>query len=256
MAPIHVKQRSELAGVAQPRRRHAPFRNLHNRLAIFSRDLSIDSLSALDAREIQFDTDQPIWFDHDQGLRLYILETGFAYSFTILPGGQRHIDDFFGPGAICNWSWVRMPETKNSILFKAGSRAISLDAGEFMSALDNNPALRKAVNRHELARTMRSSQRTTALISLPAIEKLSIFLLDLEDEYRASGNSDEWLPLSLTQPEIADMIGMTPVHANRIFRQMGKDGALDRCQKKFKLTRRAVQRDKLDYTSYFNAARD
>ena len=46
--------------------------------------------------------------------------------------------------------------------------------------------------------------------------------------YRIIGETtDDSFPFSLTQEELADATGMTPVHANRMIQQLRSDGLID-----------------------------
>ena len=160
--------------------------------------------------------------------RLYILDDGFAFDFATLPGGKRHIFDFYGPGAICNWPRPGRDDTPENILFKAGSEVCVLDQARVNSALARRPELAEMLHQHEIRRAMRVSQRVRALISLPAMENLRIVLLDMADEFGITHGHDGECPLPLTQEELGDLIGSTSVHVSRTLATMEKSGEIER----------------------------
>lgn len=180
--------------------------------------------------------DQSVWEDVDSRQSLYLVESGIAFRFTYLANGKRHIDDFYGPGSICNWSRLKNDEYICNITFKAGARFTLLDPGRTAETLRQNPHTHSVLNQIEMARALRVSQRVRALISLPASHRIAIFLLDLKEEYRLSGIEDEWTPLALTQDEIADVTGMTVVHVNRTLAKMEQADELERAHGSFRLT--------------------
>lgn len=61
-----------------------------------------------------------------------------------------------------------------------------------------------------------------------ALEQVSHLLCELLLRYRVVGQAQEdRLPLTLTQEQLADACGLTPVHVNRVVGQLKADGLLD-----------------------------
>lgn len=228
-----------------------PLALLERRFRNLSPRISCDEVLPLIVARRQFDQDQPSWSDRGDLAHLFVLESGFAFKFEILPNGQRHIADFFGPGAICNWSRLNQFEQQDDIVFKARSTVTLLDAKKLAVLLDDRASLASAFRRHELARTMRTTQRIRSLIARGATEKMIIVLLDLFDEASTIGHTPEFLPLNFTQQEIADLLGVTPVHVSRTFSKLEEDGVVLRDRKSFKLIDPAGLRERLAYKSYF-----
>lgn len=220
------------------------------RLATLGENIAFPDLTPAVIGRKSIETVQPIWADTDGRQSMYVLEEGLAYSFTFLPGGKRHIDDIFGPGAICNWPKLRSPDYQCNLMLKPNSSLALVDPARFGEILKSNVSFAAALRRLELARTLRNSQRIRALISLPAPHRLSIFLLDLREEYRLSGNEDDWLPLGFTQEEIADLAGMTEVHVNRTLAKMQEAGELTRRAGYFCLPNAEKLEAQLDYRRF------
>ena len=170
-----------------------------------------------------------------------------------MPKGQRHIAEMYGPGSIVNWSRLSSFIEQDDVLFKARSRVSYLDRHALTDLLRANTAFETAVKRHELARAMRASQRTRALISLPATDRLLFLFLDLVNEYHAAGHTHEWLRLPFVQGEIADFVGMTPVHISRTFKSLVEDGIVQRSASRFRFTDIGKTEASLDYRRYFDA---
>lgn len=227
-----------------------PLALFEKRLTAVSETVSLPDLKQAILTRKSVDASQPLWADIESRQSIYILEDGLAYTFAFLPGGKRHIDDVFGPGAICNWPRIGAPDYKCNLMLKPNSTVTILDPAKFTAVLDGDPALSSAIGRHELARNLRNSQRNRALISLPAPHRLSIFLLDLREEYRLSGNEDDWLPLGFTQEEIADLAGMTEVHVNRTLAKMQDAGELTRRPGYFCLPNAGKLEAQLDYRRF------
>lgn len=199
---------------------------------------------------VRFERDKPLWAEPDTSKKLYIIDEGFAFDFTILTGGKRHIFDFYGPGALCNWSRPERADTPERIVFKSRTNVLIVDRDAMAELFQGNPALSTAIKRHELARAMRVSQRVRALISLPAKDRLRMLLLDIAEEYDWSGEEQDWLPMPLTQEEVGDLIGTTSVHVSRTFSSLEQGGEIERRGSAFRLTDINDMRQRMSYRSF------
>jgi len=200
--------------------------------------------------QFRFDRDQPIWTARHLEERLYVIEEGFAFDFTLLPGGKRHIFDFYGPGAICNWSRPERSDVQENILFKARTLVTVLDRACLSELLAKEQGIAGSIEESEIRRAMRVSQRVRALISLPAKDRLRILLLDLYDVLGISGEAPEWLPMPLTQEEIGDLIGSTSVHVSRTMASLEKDGEIERRANSFLLTGAHAMGERMSYRRF------
>lgn len=231
-----------------------PLSLLVRRLQNFSSRLSRDDLADTILGHKIFGNDEPSWADRGHLANLFVLEQGFAFKFEILPNGQRHIADFFGPGAICNWSRLSAFEEQDDIVFKAHSVATLLDARKLSELLDDRPGIASVFKRHELARTMRATQRIRALIARNTTEKLLVVLLDLYDEFATAGFENDRIPLPFTQQELADLLGVTPVHISRTFSRLEEDGMVERNKRSIRLKNVAALRESLAYRNFFRSS--
>jgi len=213
-------------------------------------DVAIPPLSDCISTQRATTSDQSVWEDTDSRQSLYVVESGIAFRFTYLANGKRHIDDVYGPGSICNWSRLRSEDYRCNLTFKSGARFALLDPARFSVTLEKAPTIRAALSRIETARTLRVSQRVRALISLPASHRIAILLLDLREEYWLSGIETDWVPLSLTQEEIADVTGMTVVHVNRTLAKMEQANELRRDRGSFFLPHPIRLEDQLGYQRF------
>ena len=230
-----------------------PLFPLYRRLQNFSGRIVRDPLVATIIGQKQFPHDQPIWAERGNLAHLFVIERGFAYKFQILPNGQRHIADFFGPGAICNWSRLNAFDEQDDLMFKSQTTVTHLDVKKLSALLDTQPGIASVFKRHELARALRSTQRTRAFISLNATEKLLIAILDLLDEYAVSGVIQERVTLPFSQQELADLMGVTPVHVSRTFTRLEDDGIIQREKRTIRLRDPDGIRRLLAYQDYFRS---
>ena len=231
--------------------RQQPLAALEHRLRAFSNREGVEALTETIQTTRQFNRDQPSWSDRGDLANVFVIEKGFAFKFEILPGGQRHIADFYGPGAICNWSRLNAFEEQDDIVFKARTSVTLLDARKLATLFERNVNLASIVKRHELARAMRTTQRVRSLISRNAADKLLVTLLDLMDEFAIAGLESEWIDLPFTQQELADLLGVTPVHVSRVLSKLEEDGIIQRDRRLILLRDQARIKHELAYRHFF-----
>ncbi len=196
--------------------------------------------------------DQPIWAERDHSNRIFVLESGFAFAFSLYPDGRRHIGDIFASGALCNWSSVWGGMLVENVIFKARSRVIVLDRERLLDLIADQRPLREAIEKHEHARCHRRQQRCRGLIALPAAERLALTLLDIQDELRAGAEEDEWMGLPLTLRELGDLTGLTDVHVSRTLKKLQQTGFIEKRGKRFRLNGRSKMHELLDYRHFFS----
>ena len=245
--PHHISASSALSGD----RPGDPLALLVRRLQNFSGRLLREDLTDVILMQKHFERDHPSWSERGDLANLFILERGFAFKFEILPNGQRHIADFYGPGAICNWSRLNAFAQQDDIVFKARTLVTLVDPAKLSALLDERPGIASAFKRHELARAMRTTQRIRTLISRSATEKMSMLLLDVLDEHNTIGVTPHWFTLPFTHQELADLLGITMVHVNRTFARLEDEGVIERERRLIRVINAKRLREALAYRSFF-----
>lgn len=195
----------------------------------------------------QISSDTLIWSDPDESQPVYLLLDGVAFTFTHLMGGRRHIEDVFGPGSLCNGARLSDRDHKLNIHFKRDAKIAVLDPRKFNDVLEANPAFAAALAHAEKMRAKRLWQRVRTLISLPGSHRVTVFLLDLIEEFCIPYEPSIWVPFSLTQEEMADLLGLTEVHVNRVLARMEQAGEIERKRGRFRLCDADRLIDRLHY---------
>lgn len=227
--------------------------SLARRLSLLGETVDASALCPAVERVSAIQRDQPIWAERNHSNRIFVLENGFAFAFSLYPDGRRHIGDIFAPGALCNWSSVWGGMLIENVIFKARSRVIVLDRDRLIDVIADQRHLREAIERHEHARCHRRQQRCRGLIALPAVERLALTLLDIQDELRAGGNGEDWIGLPLTLRELGDLTGLTDVHVSRTLKKLQEMGFMEKRGKRFRLNAEPRMQEALDYQYFFSA---
>ncbi|MDE2404613.1 MAG: Crp/Fnr family transcriptional regulator [Sphingomonadales bacterium] len=156
---------------------------------------------------------------------IWQLEEGWACRYRMLSGARRQITGLFLPGEFCEPQWLLGERPRHAIvaLTPLRARGVPLDA----------PGGRSATAQALVAATLRTLARQSdwivALGRQNAVERMCTLLDDLFDRLRDAGQvrEDKCL-LPLTQADLADVVGLTPVHVNRVLKMLRAQGVIEK----------------------------
>lgn len=155
----------------------------------------------------------------------YILAQGWVCSYKVLPDGRRQIVDFQIPGDFLGL---------RSLLFRAADHSAEavtrIEASEVMvtdilDAFTRAPRLATAVL---WAASRDEAMVVEHLVNIgrrSAEQRLSHFLLEMDTRLTLVGLSEaDGYAFPLTQYHLADLLGLTAVHVNRVIRLLREKG--------------------------------
>ena len=153
--------------------------------------------------------------------RAYLIDEGWAFTYKILPNGTRQVldigiaGDFLGCRSLlfrsCDYSGAVLTR---SVVYEVSPRALE---AVYRSAPRLGAALLWSISRDESL----LSERLVDVGRRNALERVSHFLLELDHRLAAVGLSVEAsFPCPLSQSLLADVLGLTPIHLNRVMREL------------------------------------
>ncbi|ANI79553.1 Crp/Fnr family transcriptional regulator [Sphingobium sp. EP60837] len=185
--------------------------------------------------------------EDEQPDAIYRIDEGWACRYRLLPDGRRQITGLFLPGDICEPHWALGKRPSQPIVALTNVRATNLPS----SPHGVLPAESQQACWKGLADMI--ERQTNWLVTLgrkTAIERLAHLLLELFERMRSSGLSyGQQCAMPLTQMEIADMTGLTPVHVNRTLQTMRQRGLVELQSKWLRIPDLAALRDAAALTS-------
>lgn len=145
---------------------------------------------------------------------IYCIKDGWACRYELLRDGRRQITALYLPGDYCEPHWLlsgyaRMPVMA---LTRLTARPIPLDDIHRSGESCMGSVLAAMVQAIE-----RQAQWIIGLGRKNATERIVELLADL---YQRLGSRDDKIMIPLTQREIADIVGLTPVHVHRVLHQL------------------------------------
>ncbi len=157
----------------------------------------------------------------------YIVASGWACSYKILPGGTRQIVDFQIPGDFLGLRSVLFRTSDHNVEPITRIQASEIREQEILDAFTKTPRLATAIL---WAASRDEAMVVEHLIDLgrrSATERMAHFLLELGARLRLVGMGTKAGYLCpLSQYLLADALGLSAIHVNRVLRELREEGLL------------------------------
>jgi CRP-like cAMP-binding protein len=157
----------------------------------------------------------------------FVLASGWACSYKILRNGTRQIVDFQIPGDFLGLRSVLFRTSDHNVEPITPVQASQVHEADLLSAFAKTPRLATAVL---WAASRDEAMVVEHLIDMgrrSASERMAHFLLELGTRLRLVGMADrEGFSCPLSQYLLADALGLSAVHVNRVLRELREEGLL------------------------------
>lgn len=156
-----------------------------------------------------------------------VIMDGWACRYKVLPGGSRQIMAFLMPGDSCDLHAGLLAEMDHSIqtLTPATVATISREAMDAM--IDASPRIARAMYVSQLVDEGTLRAWIVSMGRRNSRERVAHLMCELHLRAHNKGmgdKGDQAIPLS--QATLADALGLTPVHVNRVLRDLREEGAM------------------------------
>jgi CRP-like cAMP-binding protein len=184
-------------------------------------------LAELQSNTIKVKRGRQLVEEGQTGHTAFVLQSGWACSFKVLQDGGRQIISFPVPGDCVGLRSVLLRTADHSFSTLTDAVVSPIDGSRILQTLNGFPRLATAilwaasrdeamVVEHLVSVGRRSAIERTAHFFMELAERLSLVGLATEAEFKC--------PLS--QYVLADALGLTPIHINRVLRQLREQGLL------------------------------
>lgn len=151
----------------------------------------------------------------------YILSAGWVCSYKNQPGGTRQIVDFQIPGDFLGLRSVLLRTSDHSFEPIVDIKAAEVMTGDLMAAFAQTPRLAMAILWAASRDEAMVVEHLVGIGRRDADARMAHFLLELGSRLALVGmGSKEGFDCPLTQYHLADALGLSAVHVNRVLRQL------------------------------------
>ncbi len=177
-------------------------------------------LDALSEREETYRADVDIITEGSKPRSSFLLKEGLAVRYRAMPNGGRQIMTFLIPGDICDVHVFLLRTMDHSIGTITPVRIARISRESLMDLFARRPRISAALWWSGLQEEAMLRERIVSLGRRDARGRIAYLLCELLWRHAAIGlTNGDTFKLPLTQTELGDTLGLTPVHVNRILRE-------------------------------------
>lgn len=161
---------------------------------------------------------------HEATNRVFRIEEGWACQYRLLPDGRRQIIALFLPGDYCEAQWVLTGQANWPIVALTDMVVTEIPFQgignhEFDGMKNLLGSITHTLKRHE--------KWIVNLGRMSATERICALFHDIVERLRATGRViSDHCPMPLTQYDLADIVGISSVHVNRVLQMLRGEGVI------------------------------
>lgn len=199
-----------------------------------------EAIAALCVTHRTFRANETLVHEGSRPDRVCLILSGVAFRYRYLANGRRQIFGYLLPGDLCDTQFVILNESDHNVGMLCDTEVAIISLPALMSTMVKHSKIERALLMMSLVDAAMLREWLLNVGQRDACQKLAHFFCELSARYQALGLDDEnqGFAIPLTQIELADTMGLTVVHVNRILQRFRREGLL-------KWSRRHV--DILDY---------
>jgi CRP-like cAMP-binding protein len=178
-------------------------------------------IADMQANPLKLKRGRQLTHEGDTGQKAFVLQEGWACSFKVLSNGSRQIISFPIAGDIIGLRSVLLRTADHSFSAITDSVASPMEGAHVLKCVTEFPRLGAALL---WAASRDEAMVVEHLVSIgrrSAIERTAHFFLELAERLSLIGQATETeFECPLSQFVIADALGLTAIHVNRVLRQL------------------------------------
>lgn len=185
----------------------------------------------------------------DRPLHVNLILEGWACRYKLLNDGCRQIVALFLPGDLCDLHVYMLRQMDHSIGTITPVTYAEIPRGLFEDTVEGRPPVMQAMWWDTLVTAAIQREWTTDIGQRSAVERLAHLLLELFYRLEAVGlTRGNECDLPLVQADLADAMGLTAVHANRMLQELRSNNLISLSGKRFVI----LDRQRLAQVAQFN----
>jgi CRP-like cAMP-binding protein len=190
-------------------------------------DEDVRVLDALCVNEERFEADADIVLQGAVPRSAFVLTSGMAFRYRLMPDGKRQILTFMIPGDVFGLHAFLLRAMDHSIATLVPTRLVAISRAAVFDLFEQHPRIGAALWWSALQEEAINRERIVALGRRSARGRVAYLVCELVWRQRAVGLAeDDAIRLPLTQVELADTLGLTSVHVNRIVQGFRRDNLI------------------------------
>lgn len=158
---------------------------------------------------------------------VFVILEGWACRYKILPSGTRQVLAHLMPGDSCDLHIGLLAEMDHSIQTITRAQVATIERVEMDEMLERHPSIAKAMYIGQLIDEGIMRAWITSMGRRASVERVAHLMCELYVRARNIGLTNETdLEVPMSQSMLADSLGMTAVHLNRVVKKLRLENAM------------------------------
>jgi CRP-like cAMP-binding protein len=186
-----------------------------------------DVLAALPMRTVRMKAGDDLIREGDRPDRVHLLIDGWACRYKILPDGGRQILAYLIPGDLCDIHIFILKKMDHGISLLSDATVGLIDPQAMLELLDSHPRVARALYWATLVDEAVLREWLVNVARRDPYERLAHLFCEMWLRMATVGLVDDnRFDLPLTQAELGDTVGLTPVTVNRVIQRLRGEGLI------------------------------
>lgn len=202
---------------------------LSRKLALFQPVLPSERLllQGLQRRIRHFEPGDELAYEGPHRSNAFILEAGWCYTFKVLPDGGRQIVTIKVPGDFLGWRTILLRTSDHGCTAITPVAASEIDHDQLRQVMVKAPRLAASILWAASRDEAMLVEHLTSLGRRDATLRMAHFFLELAARLNINGEvEDNSFDCPLSQYVLADLLGLTSIHVNRVLRKLREAGLM------------------------------
>lgn len=206
---------------------------------------------ALPARALSAQTD--LVREGDATDRLYVLTEGWAYRYKTTRDGSRQIVALVVPGDVANLDTLMFGRADFGVRTLTEAKIVAIPCGELLALATYHAGIGMVLTRFALMENAILSQWALCLGRMSAQQRLAHLLCEMGQRLAPEHKEDDSMSfdMPLTQEQLADTLGLTSVHVNRMLQHLRGEGLVETTGRRISFPDVARLRDVADFDARY-----
>jgi len=187
----------------------------------------LDKARVLRSAQQTYETGEYLYHEGDTAEKAFTVYSGWVTLFKSLKNGDRQILRFALPGDFLCYKVGKQKIVDHSAIAASDVTVCAFPIDRFKQTIAELPDLAFAISSITETTTQRCHSALTSIASHPAETKVAFLLLSLYLRENSLSGNNEYVPFPITQEDVADALGLTPIHVNRVFQTLRGKGLIE-----------------------------
>lgn len=159
---------------------------------------------------------------------VHVVLEGYACRYKVLPDGKRSIMAYLLPGDFCDLHVTILGEMDHSIATLTPCSLVQMPPETIEELTTRHPRIARAMWWASLVDESILREWLASMGHRPADKQLAHLFCELRVRLNTVGRTNgDSFQLFVTQDELGDTLGITPVHVNRVLQQLREAGLIE-----------------------------